>query len=416
MRLIPVITAVLVTLALYGIVFQRDALIAYAVGDASAAQPMQQDAKTESNVDDVAPEPTARAIGVVVLRSEAQTVDRAVVVRGQTQANRQVAVRAETTATVISEPLRKGAYVETGDLLCQLNPGTRQASLAEAHARLTDAQSSVPASKARLEEALARLEEAKINDNAAAKLSQGGYASDTRVASAAAAVRAAEASIAGAESGVVTAKASIEAASAGVAAAEREIERLTITAPFEGLLETDTAELGSLLQPGSLCGTIIQLDPIKLVGYVPETEVARVTVGALAGAELASGHQVQGRVIFLSRSADPLTRTFLVEILVDNTDLSIRDGQTAEIVVSSDGALAHKLPQSSLTLNNDGTLGVRTVGPDNLVSFAEVDLLRDESDGIWVTGLPDQIDVIVVGQDFVTDGVLVTPTYREITQ
>ena len=44
-------------------------------------------------------------------------------------------------------------------------------------------------------------------------------------------------------------------------------------APFAGLLETDTAELGALLQTGSPCATIIQLDPIKFVGFVPEAEL-----------------------------------------------------------------------------------------------------------------------------------------------
>ena len=75
-----------------------------------------------------------------------------------------------------------------------------------------------------------------------------------------------------------------------------------------------------------------------------------------------------------------------------------------------------KLPPSALTLNNDGTLGVRLVGDGDDVVFAPVKMLRDEPDGIWVSGLPDQAAVIVVGQDFVTDGVHVAPTYREASQ
>lgn len=417
MRLIPALTAVLVTLALYALVFERDALLAFALGDATAEDVAPTDVVVAAPEGGAAvAEQVGPVIGVVVLKSQARKVDSAVVLRGQTQANRQVEVRSETSATVISTPLRKGAFVEAGDLLCKLDPGTREASLAETRARLSEAQSRVPESKARLAEAKARLEEARINDNAAAKLSAGGYASDTRVAAAAAAVRAAEAGVATAQSGLQTATSGIEGAAAAVAAAKREIDRLTITVPFKGLLESDAAELGSLMQPGSLCATVIQLDPIKLVGYVPETEVNRVEVGALAGAKLASGRQVQGRVVFLSRSADPTTRTFAVEIMVENDDLSIRDGQTAEIIVAADGAQAHLLPQSALTLNNEGALGLRLVGDDNIVVFQPIKLLRDQADGVWVTGLPEQADVIVVGQDFVTEGVTVKPTYREASQ
>ncbi len=411
MRIVPLLTAVLVTLTLYALVFERDTLFAFARGD-ETAEAATEDVQTAGGLADEA----APAIRVVVLRSTAQEIASAVILRGQTAALRQVEVRSETSARVISDPLRKGSFVENGDLLCKLDPGTREATLAEARARLSEAKSRVPESEARLEEARARLAEAKINNNAADKLSQGGFASETRLASTEAAVRSAEAGIASAESGLETARSGIEGAAAAVAAAEREIERLSIHAPFDGLLESDTAELGSLMQPGSLCATVIQLDPIKLVGYVPETEVSRVEIGAMARANLADGQTVQGEVTFISRSADMQTRTFEVEIHVPNPDLTIRDGQTASIMISAEGTTAHRLPQSALTLNNDGRLGVRIVGADNVVDFRPVQLLRDDVSGVWVGGLEPEADVIVVGQDFVTRGVTVIPTYREAAQ
>ena len=410
MRLIPVLTALLVMLGLYYVVFERDTLLAFARGNEAPAQD-----STPAPSAEPAAEPES-GVRVVALRSRAETIDNAVVLRGQTRATRQVEVRAETSATVISEPLRKGTFVQAGDVLCKLDPGTREAALAEAEARLTEARSRVPETEARVIEARARLEEASINFNAAEKLSKDGYASETRLKSATATVRSAEAAIASAEAGLENTQAGIQAATAAVAAAEREIDRLTIVAPFGGLLESDTAELGSLMQPGGLCATVIQLDPIKLIGFVPETEVDRVHDGAQAGAELISGERIVGTVTFLSRAADPTTRTFQVEITVPNPDLAIRDGQTATIAIASDGAQAHKLPQSALTLDNDGKLGVRTVGPDNIVAFMPVKLLRDTPDGIWVGGLPDEAAVIVVGQDFVTAGVKVIPTWREDAQ
>jgi len=413
MRLVPFLTAILVTVTLYMLVFERDALMAFAKAESTT----QAAPETPPAADPVGAAIAETAtIGVVVLRSQASEIDSAVVLRGQTRAMRQVEVRAETTSTVISEPKRKGSFVKAGDLLCELDPGTRPASLAEARARKAQAESAMPEAEARLDEAKARLKEARINDNAAQKLAQTGYASETRRVATEATVRSAEAGIKAAEAGLETSRASIEAAAAAVDAAQREIGRLTIMAPFQGLLESDTAELGSLLQPGALCATIIQLDPIKVVGFIPETEVNRVQVGALAGAELATGLQVQGRVTFLSRSADETTRTFEVEITVANPELLIRDGQTATIAISSDGAKAHRLPQSALTLNNEGELGVRVVREGNKVGFVPVELVRDTPTGIWVTGLAEQADVIVVGQDFVTEGVTVTPTWREVSE
>ena len=411
MRVIPVLTAALVTGVLYLAVFEREALVAFARGEdtsevtgAAAAQAAE------------AEEETAPAIGVVALRSLATTIDSAVILRGETEAARDVDVKAETSAVVISDPLRKGRFVDAGEVLCQLDPGTREAMLVEARARLTEAEARVPEAQAKLTEALARLEEARINNNAANRLIEGGFASETRVATTQAALSAAEAGVESARAGLDSAQSGIQSAAASVASAETEIDRLTIEAPFAGLLESDTAELGSLLQPGASCATVIQLDPIKLVGYVPETEVDRVELNAFAGARLVSGREVQGQVTFLSRSADSTTRTFRVEIDVANPDFTIRDGQTAEILIAAQGEPAHLLPQSALTLNADGKMGVRVVGEDSLVEFVPVAVLRDTPQGVWLSGLPEQADVIVVGQDFVTAGVRVAATYEEASQ
>lgn len=408
MRLISLINAVLVIVALYFLVFERDALFAFAGREGPAAQ-------TEASAEAVENAPT-KAVRVVALRSTAREIDSAVLLRGQTKANRQVQVLAETTSTVISEPLRKGAFVEPGDVMCQLDPGPRPAQLEQAKAALVEAQSRIPEAEAKLQEANARVAEAEINLRAARKLSETGFGSETRKISAEAEMAAALAGVKSAEAQLKSTQASIEAAEAAVDAAQLEVDRLTIKAPFRGLLESDAAELGSLMQPGSLCATVIQLDPIKLVGFVPETSVNRITVGAPAQAQLVTGLQVEGRVSFLSRSADETTRTFEVEITVPNPELLIRDGQTASIQIAAEGAKAHLLPQSALTLNNEGQLGVRTVGSGNIVNFLPIRLLRDSADGVWVGGLPETADVIVVGQEFVTAGVAVEPTYRDASQ
>lgn len=409
MKIIPIITAVLVLAGLYMVVFERETLVGFAQGT-EVAQAAADTAETPA--EEVVVEGDSR-VGVVAMHSVAQTIDSAVILRGRTEAARQVIVAAETSGLVISEPRRKGAFINEGEMLCSLDPGTREASLAEARARLAEAEGRVPEAEAGVIEARARVREAEINLNAAERLSEDGFASETRLVSAQAAMEAATAGVQRAQSAVASAQAGIQSAQAAVASAEREIDKLTITAPFSGLLETDTAELGSLMQPGAPCATIIQLEEIKLVGFVPEADVSKVNVGAMAGARLTSGEQVQGRVTFLSRSADELTRTFRVEVTVANDDLAISDGQTAEILIASDGRTAHLIAQSSLTLDDDGVLGVRTITEDNTVAFMPVTLLRDTAEGVWVTDLPETVDIITVGQEFVIDGVQVTPTFTE---
>jgi len=429
MKLVPFLSAILVMVFFYFIVVEREALFEFAgIGGDST----EVDAQNEVAVDDAPSDPVEapeKSVAVIARKSIAQVIDSAVILRGETQAARQVELRAETSGQVVTEPLRKGTFVEKDQIMCEIDKGTREVSLADAFARLAEAKSRIPETEARIPEAIARLQEAKsrlleaeINKNAADKLFEDGFATETRVVSAEAAVKSAEAAISSAEAGLKAAKAgmdnigaSIQSAEAGVASAEGEIDKLTLRAPFEGLLESDTAELGSLMQQGSLCGTIIQLDPIKMIGFVPEADVNRIKEGVRAGARMIDGQQVFGTVSYLSRSADQTTRTFLVEITVPNADLKIRDGQTADILIEADGAAAHLLPQSSLTLNDDGDLGVRTI-VEGRSKFVKVRVLRDTVDGIWLAGLPENAEIILVGQEYTTDGTPVVAQYEETSQ
>ncbi len=411
MRILPIITAIIMAALIYLFVFQRDLIWSSADAEAEISEAPQSDS-AESAI----PSDEEQLVRVVVQASSAQPLASQVLVRGETEAARQVNLVAETSGAVISQPLRKGTFVTQGQAMCELDPGTRDTALAEAQARLAEARAGVPAAQASVQEAKARLEEAKINQNAASKLKEGGFASQTRLASAEASLEAAQAGVRAAESGIESASAAIQSAEAGVAGASKEIERLIIRASFDGILESDTAELGSLLQPGALCATVIQLDPIKLVGFVTEVDVSRIDLGAMAKARLLNGQEVAGKVSFISRSGDPTTRTFRTEIEIPNPDLNIRDGQSAEIAIEAEGTAAHLVPGSALTLNSDGQLGLRIVSSDNIVAFNQVTVLRDTIDGMWLGGLPDQANIIVVGQEFVEAGVKVDPTFREASQ
>jgi multidrug efflux system membrane fusion protein len=318
-------------------------------------------------------EPARPPADVLALRSEARPYAETLVLRGRTEANRRVTVRAEIAGLMASEPLRRGAVVSAGQTICELAPGERPAALAEARANLRQAE---------------------VEHQAAVTLQSRGFTAETEA---------------------LTRAARLEAARAQLMRAELDMERLIIAAPFDGVLEDDAAELGALLQPGSDCATIMALDPIVLVGFVSERDVDRLTVGAPASGRLVSGRAVEGGIRFVSQAADPATRTYRVEVAAPNPDLSIRDGMTAEIGIPLTSAPAHLVPQSALTLDDAGRLGVR-LAVDGVARFAAVEIISDGPEGVWLAGLPDRADVIVVGQEYVADGHPVRVTFREAAE
>lgn len=295
-----------------------------------------------------------------VLAAEMQTED--VIVRGRTEADRRVTVRAETTGRVVELAVDKGDRVAAGDLLCRIAVDTRGA---------------------RLEEARQAVNQARIEFDGAQRLRERGLQSET--------------AIAGAEARLATARANL-------AQSELDLERTEVRAPFAGVVEARPVEIGDLLQAGSTCMTVVDPDPMMLVGQIAERDVGRVRPGAPGFGALLTGQTVAGEVAFVASAGDPITRTFRVEVAVANEDGELRDGITAEIRLPVEEFLAHRVPSSILALDDVGDIGVRILDANDRVRFVNVAVLKDAADGVWVRGLPDPAKVITVGQELVTPG------------
>lgn len=317
---------------------------------------------TETAGDSPAEEKAGSAMSVRVSRSEAREYTNTVVLRGRTEAFRKVELKAETQGKIARLPVEKGARVKAGDPVCQLEVADRQAQLDEA-------------------KALAR--QRQLEYDAAMKLSQNGFRSETNVAAAAA---------------------SLDAANAQVERMTVEIDNTTIRAPFDGVIDERPVDIGDYLAMGGVCATIIDEDPYLVIGEVSERDVGALSVGSKAFIELASGRTFEGMLRFVSKSADPVTRTFRVEVLVPNEDHSLRDGLSANVRLPVASTMAHLLAPSTLVLGSGGALGVRTVDTQAHVQFHPVTIIGEDVNGVWVTGLPESARVIVVGQEFVEDG------------
>ena len=177
-----------------------------------------------------------------------------------------------------------------------------------------------------------------------------------------------------------------------------------IVAPFSGYHETLRVEEGDFLNTGAVCAALIDPDPMLIVADIAEKDIAQVELGSEASAKLISGRYISGEVTFIASSADKNTRTFRVEISVDNKDRTIRDGVSAEIYIKGKQEAAHKISPAILSLNDQGKLGVRTVTADNRVEFKEINILEDTNSGMWVSGLGEEARIITLGQEYVFQG------------
>ena len=182
-----------------------------------------------------------------------------------------------------------------------------------------------------------------------------------------------------------------------------EVNRTQVKAPFSGFIE-QIVKPGNFLERGQVCATIIQLNPISFIAGVPEYDINKVQVGQKVSLELVTGQKINGKLTFVSKSASPDTRTFIVESQIENPQGLVKDGLTANMTIEIDKVKAHKISPSILLLNDGGKLGIRIVINSKIAKFIEIIILEDSEEGLWVTGIPEEVEIIIQGQGFVEDG------------
>ncbi len=219
-----------------------------------------------------------------------------------------------------------------------------------------------------------------------------------------------------AELQLIAQRAALAAAEAQVSEAEAEADRLTLRAPFVGVIDKVDVELGEWVQTGTPIATLLALDPIVVRAEVSEIDVGNVRVGDTAAVRLVGGATLEGKVRTLSRDASQGTRTYPIEIALPNPDHRIPAGMTTEVTLYTAPIRAVAVPRSVITLSSEGELGLRIVGADNVAHFASVELIDDTPAGLILAGVPADARIIVAGQDLVRDGETVNVVEGSLAQ
>jgi multidrug efflux system membrane fusion protein len=300
---------------------------------------------------------------------QAQPRSRVLVLRGRTESKRQVDIKAEISGMIVERPVERGTRVEQGDLLCRLAIDDREVAVAQARAAVTDAE---------------------IEYQGTLRLKEQGLQSETAIARAA--------------SRLASTRADLHRHTLN-------LERTRIVAPFSGMIENLPVNVGDYAVTGTVCATLIDLDPMLVTADVTETEVERLSLGDSVTGRTTTGREIRGELTFIGKQSDPVTRTYPVEVTVENADYSLRSGLTTTLRIAIDEVDAHRLSPALFTLDDSGAMGVRTIGKDNVVEFHPVRVIEDTPQGVWVTGLPETTHLITVGQEFVLPGQAVAPVY-----
>lgn len=310
-------------------------------------------------------EPDELMNNVRIRTQSAEEVTRTITINGKTAPARIVEINAETNGRVVATGVARGERLEEGNIIITLDERDRQA---------------------RLTQARAMVKQRELEFAARDRLKDESYVSEAKLQEAAA---------------------QLEMARAELARAELDIEYMVIRAPFDGALQDRMVEIGDYLKSGDPVAFFVDDRKLIVSADVSEFDANQVRKGNSASARLATGELVEGTIRYVAPIADEATRTFRVELEVDNAAGKFRGGVTAEMMIPAETIYAHKISPSLLTLDDEGNLGIKTVNDEGKVEFFLADIAMYSNEGVWVAGLPHSASIITVGQGFVNAGAYV---------
>ena len=324
---------------------------------------LNDDERASSATDTTAP--ALERTAVRVRTQSAEEVTRTIIVNGKTAPARVVELSAETEGRVVYVGAERGASVDRGGIIVRLDERDRKARLAQAEATLKHRE---------------------VEYQARQKLMGNSYVSEAQLQEAAAL---------------------LETARAELTRAKLDLDYMTIRAPFDGALQYRNAEEGDFVKVGDPVATFVDNRTIIVSANLSEFDAGYIDVGEEAEARLATGETVYGRIRYIAPVADEATRTFAVELEVDNSNGELRAGGTAELRIAAEQVLAHRISPALLTLDDAGNVGVKIVGDNGKVEFVVADIALASNEGVWVAGLPQTATIITVGQGYVASGAFV---------
>lgn len=321
---------------------------------------------TEQTEQGVEPSAAAAAKNAVRVRTQsAEEVMRTIVVNGKTAPARIAHLAAETDGRIEHIGAERGANLRRGDVIVRLDERDRAARLAQAEATL---------------------KQREVEFAARERLKTESYVSEAQLQEAVAL---------------------LETARAELTRAQLDLDYMTIRAPFGGALQARSVEIGDFVSRGDPIATYVDNRTIIVSANLSEFDARYVNVGDPAEARLATGETVRGRIRYVAPVADEATRTFVVELEVDNKDGGLRAGGTAELRIPAERVRAHRISPALLTLDDAGNVGVKIINDRGEVEFVVADIALSTGEGVWLTGLPETATIITVGQGYVASGATV---------
>ena len=350
--------------------------------------------------------------------------------RGVTRTEFEIDVISRRQAFVLAQVALEGGWVDSGATLIELDKGTLEADVAAARAERTSRLAAYEdvkkrfrsggAWEAQIAAATADLEAVRSNYESTKKLVDRGVKKPLAKLQQIALLKAAEMRLIelqnqSEELALSASYAQIKGVDARISQLLEQLKFTNVTASQSGWLEKYHVEVGQTIKENAPVARILGLKSLILDAPIPQTQISKIKIGDIVDLEIDGAGKRQGRVDKIATSANQATRTFNVEILLDNSDGNLRAGMSAGVRVIIDKVPAFKISPAHLNVDEEGLLSVKTVVSNGIVKIMPVMIAQTVGNAAYVSGLPDGTLILGMGQAFVSEGSKITYKIGEET-
>ncbi len=207
------------------------------------------------------------------------------------------------------------------------------------------------------------------------------------------------------ENDYLSSKYALERARARYALMKARYEKLFLKAPFNGFVNARYVDIGAYVRPMQPVFQVIDNARVKIRAGVAERFMSDIGVGTpvQVSFDALPGVVLEGNISFVSRAMDPVTRTFTVEVEMPNPGRKLAPEMIANLKILRRKYRDHLVvPLDAVVENEQGSFVYVVNG--NRAHRVPVKLLSIYADSAVVEGLQPNTELIVVGQQEVSDG------------
>ena len=301
---------------------------------------------------------------VVVKKLQKESFTKTLKFSGFSEASRIVIIKSQVEGKVSSKSFEKGKFYKAGSQLVLIDPEDKIA---------------------RLKEMEALLNQRKKEYEVAEKLFKKGFRSEVKLSES---------------------RTNFENALALYEKSQVELNNTKILIPFDSTIEDSFIELGDYVKKGDKIAKIVDLDPIFVKVNVTENVINNLKLNQTTSIIIAD-KSYEGLISYISKTSDPLTRNFRVEIKINNKQKQIISGLSSEVRINLSKEDAYFIPSSLISLDDQGKIGIKVV-QEKKVLFLTIDIISDTGNGYWVNSnsrnnLEDYM-LITQGHEYVIEG------------